>query len=108
MDLEQRIRKLEDELKILKNQIQATLLDIEEQLMGHYYPSLRSSTPEQPDPPPSMRLRERDNVVAPEKEEQAPASVAVRRVRLDEVRGAHAPEPMPTVKAVTMQPAKGG
>jgi len=41
--LEQRVRTLEYELKILKNEIQRTLLDIQEQLLIHYYPALRAS-----------------------------------------------------------------
>jgi len=42
MELEDRVKTLEDELKILKNQIQSTLLDIEEQVLIHYYPTLRA------------------------------------------------------------------
>ena len=40
--LEQKIKRLEDRLKILENQIQNTLLDIREQIVGTFYPSLRS------------------------------------------------------------------
>jgi hypothetical protein len=40
--LEQRIKALEYELKILKNEIQRTLLDIQEQVLTHYYPELRA------------------------------------------------------------------
>jgi hypothetical protein len=42
MDLEQRVKALEYEIKILKNEIQRTLLDIQEQILIHYYPALRS------------------------------------------------------------------
>jgi hypothetical protein len=42
MELEQRVQMLEQELEILKSQIQATLLDIQEQLLTNAYPSLRS------------------------------------------------------------------
>lgn len=41
--LEQRIKTLEYEVKILKNEIQRALLDIQEQVLSHYYPQLRSS-----------------------------------------------------------------
>lgn len=42
MDLEQRVKVLEQEVAILKNQIQATLLDIQEQILVHQYPALRA------------------------------------------------------------------
>jgi hypothetical protein len=42
MDLEQRVQALEQELQILKNQIQATLLDIREQVLNNTYPALRA------------------------------------------------------------------
>lgn len=45
MDAEQRIAALEQELEILKNQIQATLLTIQEQLLSQSYPALRGETP---------------------------------------------------------------
>jgi hypothetical protein len=41
MDLESRVQALEQELEILKNQIQATLLEIQEQVLANTYPSLR-------------------------------------------------------------------
>lgn len=43
MALEDRVRELEEELKVLKNEIQTTLLDIQEQILSHYYPSLYPS-----------------------------------------------------------------
>ncbi|HET90438.1 MAG TPA: hypothetical protein ENN99_06845 [Chloroflexi bacterium] len=42
MTLEDRVKVLEYEVKILKNEVQQALLDIQEQLLIHYYPSLRS------------------------------------------------------------------
>ena len=42
MELEQRVKTLEYEFKILKNEVQRTLLDIQEQVLVHYYPSLRA------------------------------------------------------------------
>ena len=42
MELDARVKALEYELKILKNEVQRTLLDIQEQILIHYYPSLRS------------------------------------------------------------------
>lgn len=48
MDLEKRVQELEQELLILKNQIQTTLLDIQGQLLTQTYPALRSNAPTQP------------------------------------------------------------
>lgn len=49
MTLEQKVKTLEYEMKILKNEIQQTLLDIQEQLLLHYYPSLRTGESSPPD-----------------------------------------------------------
>jgi hypothetical protein len=45
MGLEQRVKTLEYEMRILKNEIQQTLLDIQEQILLHYYSSLRTEEP---------------------------------------------------------------
>jgi hypothetical protein len=50
MELEQRVKALEYEIKILKNEIQRTLLDIHEQVLVHYYPTLRLDENEVPAP----------------------------------------------------------
>jgi hypothetical protein len=42
MKIESRVEALEQELKILKNEIQSTLLEIREQVLNHYYPELRA------------------------------------------------------------------
>jgi hypothetical protein len=42
MDLEHRVKALEEELDILKNQIQATLFEIQEQILSNAYPELRA------------------------------------------------------------------
>lgn len=52
MSLEQRVKTLEYEVKILKNEIQQTLLDIQEQILLHYYPSLRT---EEQDPAADLK-----------------------------------------------------
>jgi hypothetical protein len=41
IQLEQRVKSLEYEMKILKNQLQRALLDIQEQILIHEYPELR-------------------------------------------------------------------
>jgi hypothetical protein len=48
MKLETRVETLEHELKILKNEIQETLLEIQSQVLEHYYSSLRSDLPMAP------------------------------------------------------------
>lgn len=53
MELERRVKTLEQEMKILKNQIQNTLLDVQEQVLIHYYPALR---PESTEPPAGPNL----------------------------------------------------
>src|SRR5450432_2809169 len=42
MDMEQRVKILEQELEILKGQIQATLLEIQEHILTNAYPALRA------------------------------------------------------------------
>lgn len=52
MKLESRLEKLEHEFKILKSEIQTTLLEIQEQILIHYYPALRA---EEGDPPAHLQ-----------------------------------------------------
>lgn len=42
MALEDRVKALEDETAVLRDQIRQTLLEIQEQILMHYYPDLRS------------------------------------------------------------------
>lgn len=42
MELETRVKTLEHEIKILKNDVQNILLEIQEQVLNHYYPALRA------------------------------------------------------------------
>ena len=42
MSIETRVETLEHEFKILKNEIERTLLEIQNQVLVHYYPSLRA------------------------------------------------------------------
>lgn len=51
MKIENRVEALEIELKILKSEVQATLLEIREQILNHYYPELRAEEPTRPLPP---------------------------------------------------------
>lgn len=67
MNLEQRVTMLEEEVQLLKNQIQTTLLAIQEQILSNTYPSLRTDdgevaqmahAPETPAPEQSSRTTE--------------------------------------------------
>jgi hypothetical protein len=67
MELEQRVKTLEYEVKILKNEVQRTLLDIQEQVLIHYYPMLRIDEPKPSDGTVQAveQLRARNSVPAP-------------------------------------------
>ena len=89
MELEQRVKTLEYELKILKSELQRTLLDIQEQVLIHYYPSLRS-----------------EESIAPEGVIQSIADVRTKRVNAAAVAAAAPPpddEPaLPLVKKIKL------
>jgi len=93
VELEQRIKTLEYEIKILKNEIQRTLLDIHEQVLIHYYPSLRieetqppasvvqaveAARSKQPSPPETPSAKQTSD--------ETSAKPAVRKVSLGQVR----------------------
>lgn len=48
MELEKRVEILEQELQVLKNQIQATLLEMQELLLTNKFPALRADAPVEP------------------------------------------------------------
>ena len=50
MEIERRLDSIEQEVQLLKAQIQATLLDIQEQLLTSKYPTLRMEEPAQSQP----------------------------------------------------------
>ena len=85
MELDQRVKALEYEIKILKNEIQRTLLDIQEQVLIHYYPTLRS-----------------DDSLPPEAIAQAFSAKQAAAVSPAAVP-APAPAPIPAVKKVTLE-----
>lgn len=83
MDLEQRVKTLEYEIKILKNEIQRTLLDIQEQVLVHYYPTLRSED----SAPPKSAVAAVEATRAPVVEsEPTPAAPLIKQVSLEEAR----------------------
>lgn len=91
MELEQRVKTLEYEFKILKNELQRTLLDIQEQVLVHYYPTLRAE-----ETAPSLGTIQALEAVRA-KQGSAVVTPAAKKVSLDPVREtASAPEAMPT------------
>jgi hypothetical protein len=69
MKVETRLEQLEHEFKVLKSEIQATLLEIQEQILNHYYPALRAdeetvtpANPAKPEPPKLNGQRPRSTV----------------------------------------------
>lgn len=98
MELEQRVKTLEDELKLLKNEVQRTLLDIQEQVLIHYYPALRieETKPSAGTVHAVEALRERRPsqaaasapLAAPSVAPPEPAAPSVRKVFLEEIREA--------------------
>lgn len=82
MELERRVKTLEQEMKILKNQIQTTLREIQEQILIHYYPSLRSDSymekPKEAAPAPVSEEAEDHGTFA--------SKPKVKMVSLDEIR----------------------
>lgn len=88
MELEQRVKTLEQEIKILKGQIQRTLLDVQEQLLIHYHPSLRtaeSSLDEEKAPVLPTISNEGDHTIS-ESKIPAPIIAQVQKVTLDDIR----------------------
>ena len=108
--LEQRVKTLEYEFKILKNEIQRALLDIQEQILVHYYPALRS---EQPTPAPEVvqslgaiqEKRGAKEALAPPVERPAGEPLPVKKVSLDDVRKAR--EEPPAAAEVRPSTARG-
>lgn len=89
MELDQRVKALEYELKILKNEIQRTLLDIQEQVLVHYYPTLRAED----STPPADAVAQINRAAGPAGSTAtgAPAApsaapVTTKKVSLDEIR----------------------
>lgn len=107
-ELEHKVRVLEQELQILKNQIQATLLDIQEQLLTNHYPSLRADdagyvpppVAAQPNPPveaavqPAQAAPQDYDAYHDTQDTPLPGSI-VRTIALDESNGDHPPEAQP-------------
>ena len=102
MELEQRVKTLEYELKILKNEIQRTLLDIHEQVLVHYYPSLRLE--EAQVPATVVQAVEAARAKQPRTEAAAPAEPPPAPAMADPAPEPAAPAeaPVPSVKRVSL------
>lgn len=90
MELEQRVKALEYEIKILKNEIQRTLLEIQEQVLLHYYPALRSdeSAPSEAIIQSLDQARQKQASGA-----NSPAPTGVKQVTLEQIRAAQGQAP---------------
>lgn len=126
MSLETRVETLEHELKILKNEIEHTLLEIQNQVLIHYYPSLRAedaAPPKELLPLLESAFTEGDEpatpLAKPRPEDEAPAPPPkAKEVSLTDIK--RKPKPIPSLPVrepsaaktetkpakVTMTPAK--
>ena len=108
MELEQRVKTLEYEMKILKNEVQRTLLDIQEQVLVHYYPALRAeeTKPSEGTIQAVEALRSRQGAqptapTSPSAAPAAPAPSAAPAVPLSTSSAAPAPSVAPAVPLPT-------
>ena len=102
MELDQRVKALEYEMKILKNEIQHTLLDIQEQVLVHYYPTLRA---EDSMPPAEAIAQSATRAAAAASAAPSAAAPVLKKVSLDEIRAtplAAVPMPGGSVDQATM------
>ncbi|MBI5565400.1 MAG: hypothetical protein HY870_10910 [Chloroflexi bacterium] len=100
MELDARVKALEYEMKILKNEIQRTLLDIQEQVLVHYYPTLRAEDTA----PPAEAVAQLANRAAAAATASAPAPI-LKKVSLDEVRPTTPPPAAPKASGSVDQAA---
>lgn len=96
MSLETRVETLEHELKILKNEIERTLLEIQNQVLIHYYPALRAEDAT----PPKDLLPLLESAFTEEDDETA-APRANRRAEEDQTAA-----PLPKAKEVSLMGIK--
>lgn len=100
-DLEKRVATLEQELDVIKHQVQTTLLDIQEQVLTNTYPLLRSndgernsgSIPKQAAPTIQSVSVNGAGEKAPTEARQKPS--IIRMVNVNEPPAPKAPEPVP-------------
>ena len=99
MDIEQRVKSLEQEMKILKNQIQKTLLEIQEQILVHYHPALRTEDESYDEigllAQGAARPAHSNGQPAADSELNQPAGLKMRQVSLADLRETTRPLPEP-------------
>jgi hypothetical protein len=102
LELEQRVKSLEYEIKILKNEIQRTLLDIQEQILVHYYPSLRAME----ESTPTEGIIQSIESIREKKQQSGGVSnpPAVKQVSLEDVQTAQTKTPVSPDEGVSVQP----
>jgi hypothetical protein len=105
MALEDRVAVLEDQMKILTNEIQSILLDIEEQVLAHYFPELRPDESSFPGSAPrtlsaTRRYRAEEAPVEPIYGSTAPSSGRVHRELVGKAQ--------PSVSALAQPPLRSG
>lgn len=95
MSLETRVETLEHELKILKNEIETTLLEIQNQVLIHYYPVLRAeeTPPSKPPLRPNALTSPADELPAKREENQPVQQDAML-------------EPLPKTREISLQEMK--
>ncbi len=106
MELDKRVKALEYEIKILKSEIQRTLLDVQEQILLHYYPSLRSEEGGSSGVMQSIQSVQESlgKMDQPPAEPAEPAEpVAVRQTSLEEIRGGGGGGPSPAQPAAAQE-----
>ncbi|MEZ4737487.1 MAG: hypothetical protein R3E79_61210 [Caldilineaceae bacterium] len=113
MSLETRVETLEHELKILKNEIESTLIEIQNQILLHYYPALRA---EELEPPKDLfssteaaRIEKRregqgkENLRSRTEDEGSSIMPQTKEISFDEIRGK--PKKAATLVQITAAPA---
>lgn len=107
MNLENRVEVLEHELKILKNEIEGTLLEIQNQVLIHYYPELRaedSAPPQEALKTPVARAKAKDAIAEDATPPLVPWSNGMANMQMKEISlsdFADDPPPLPKQEAAT-------
>lgn len=108
MALEERIEALEGEMKILKNEIQSTLVDIQEQILTHYYPALRA---EEESAAPGIVKQSMESIRSEQRKreaikEETPTRPKTKKVTLNEIRAKAAPKETPIPPEEEKEPSQ--